>query len=67
MSQPIMLTGGDPSTPEEAAYRILLILGCTDESGGVFRDDLDRITTIIADLVTNARSQFIDDMQEAGR
>jgi hypothetical protein len=48
----ILLTGGDPSTPKDAAYRILLILGCTGESGGVFQDDLDTVTTIIADLVT---------------
>jgi hypothetical protein len=48
----IFLTGGEPSTSKEAAYHILLILGCTGESGGVFQDDLDTVTTIIADLVT---------------
>ena len=48
---PIQLTGGDPGTPKEAAYRILFILGCTDESGAIFGDDLETITTIITDLV----------------
>ena len=49
------LTGGDPATPEAAAYRILTILGCTDESGGLFQDDMQTITTIIADLVNPAK------------
>ena len=51
MSEPIRLTTGDPSTPAEAAERIVLILGCTNESGGVFKDDLETITTIISDLL----------------
>lgn len=51
----IQLTGGDPATPAEAAYRILLMLGCTSESGGVFDDDLAKITTVISDLVMPGR------------
>ena len=51
----IMLTGGDPSTPETAAERILIMLGCTNESGGVFSDDLNSITSIISDLVLPGR------------
>jgi len=51
----IMLTGGDASTPREAAHRILLILGCTDPSGAVFQDDVDAITNIISDLVNPSR------------
>ena len=54
MTEPkgIALTGGDPSTPRDAAERILLILGCTNESGGAFQDDVETISTIISDLVT---------------
>ena len=55
MAEPIRLTTGDPSTPAEAAERILLILGCTNESGGVFKDDMETITTIISDLVAPGR------------
>ena len=59
---PIQLTGGDPGTPKEAAYRILLLLGCTNESGGVFGDDLETITTIIADLVAAEADAAKDDV-----
>jgi chemotaxis signal transduction protein len=51
MPNKIQLTGGDPSTPEEAAERILRILGCNTDAGGVFVDDLNTVSTIIKDLI----------------
>lgn len=43
------------TTPQDAARHILLRLGCTDDSGGVYQDDLDTISGIIGALVAPQR------------